>query len=67
MSTYETGYKAGKTATLEALRKGIEKFLSDDETEVIITKGEVFVPISAMRKIINSLGCVIKTENTEVK
>ena len=50
----EEGYKAGVTATKAALRKGLEGMLSDD-TEVIISEGEVFVPISAMREIIRKL------------
>lgn len=53
-AAYEEGYKAGVTATNNALRAGIEEFLSDD-TEVIISEGEVFVPISAMRKIVRKL------------
>lgn len=53
-AAYEEGYKAGVTATNNALRAGIEEFLSDD-TEVIISEGEVFVPISAMRKIVHKL------------
>lgn len=53
-AAYEEGYKAGVTATNNALRAGIEEFLSDD-TEVIISEGEVFVPISAMRKIVQKL------------
>lgn len=53
-AAYEEGYKAGITATNNALRAGIEEFLSDD-TEVIISEGEVFVPISAMRKIVQKL------------
>ena len=53
-AAYEEGYKAGVTATNTALRAGIEEFLSDD-TEVIISEGEVFVPISAMRKIVQKL------------
>ena len=54
-AAYEEGYKAGVTATNNALRAGIEEFLSDDDTEVIISEGEVFVPISAMRKIVQKL------------
>lgn len=53
-AAYEEGYKAGIAVTKEALRKGVEEFLSDD-TEVIISEGEVFVPISAMRKIVQKL------------
>lgn len=53
-AAYEEGYKAGVTATNNALRAGIEEFLSDG-TEVIISEGEVFVPISAMRKIVQKL------------
>ena len=53
-AAYEEGYKAGVTATRDALRKGIEEFLSD-ETDVIISEGEVFVPISALRKIVRKL------------
>lgn len=53
-AAYEEGYKAGVTATKAALRKGLEEMLSDD-TEVIISEGEVFVPISAMREIIRKL------------
>ena len=48
------GYRAGVAATKDALKKGIEDMLKDD-TEVIIAEGEVFVPISAMRKIIAKL------------
>lgn len=51
---YNNGYKAGVTATKDALKKGIEDLLSDD-TEVIISEGEVFVPICAIRKIIHKL------------
>ena len=49
---YQNGYEAGKQSVLETLREGIENFLSDDETDVIISEGEVFVPISAVRKLI---------------
>ena len=49
---YNEGYEAGKQAMRDLLRKGIERFLTDDETEVIISAGEVFVPISAVRKLI---------------
>lgn len=49
---YKNGYAAGKTDTEKALKEGIENFLSDDDTEVIISEGEVFVPISALRKIV---------------
>ena len=52
---YKNGYEAGKAATLDALYKGLETFLSDDETDVIISEGEVFVPISALRKIVSRL------------
>ena len=52
---YKNGYAAGKEATEKALKEGIEKFLSDDDTEVIISEGEVFVPISALRKITANL------------
>jgi hypothetical protein len=52
--SYKEGYAAGVNATKSALRKGIEGMLSDD-TEVIISEGEVFVPISAMREIIRKL------------
>ncbi len=52
---YKNGYEAGKAALEKALKEGIEKFLSDDETAVIISEGEVFVPISALRKIITDL------------
>lgn len=51
---YNNGYEAGIAATQKALRKGIEEMLSDD-TDVIISEGEVFVPISALRKIISGL------------
>ena len=51
---YKNGYEAGVTATKDALKKGIEDMFSDD-TEVIISEGEVFVPISAMREIIRKL------------
>ena len=51
---YRNGYAAGVTDAKDTLRKGIEDMLSDD-TEVIISEGEVFVPISAMRKIIRKL------------
>lgn len=52
---YLNGYDAGKSAAVDALKEGIEKFLSDDETDVIISEGEVFVPISALRKIVTKL------------
>ncbi len=51
---YKNGYASGVTATKDALRTGIDKMLSDD-TEVIISGGEVFVPINAVRKIISKL------------
>ena len=52
--SYKAGYSEGIAATKIALRKGIEEFLSDD-TDVIISEGEVFVPISALRNIISKL------------
>ncbi len=52
--SYKEGYAAGVNATKAALRKGLEEMLSDD-TDVIISEGEVFVPISAMREIIRKL------------
>lgn len=52
---YDEGYEAGKQAALDALREGIESFLTDDDTDVIISEGEVFVPISALRKIVSNL------------
>lgn len=52
---YTNGYDTGKAAMVDALREGIEKFLTDDETDVIISEGEVFVPFSAIKKIINNL------------
>ena len=51
---YKNGYEAGVTATKNALRKGLEEMLSDD-TDVIISEGEVFVPISALREIVRKL------------
>ena len=53
--SYKNGFEAGKKATLVALRDGIKNFLSDDYTDVIISEGEVFVPISALKKIVSSL------------
>ena len=52
---YDEGYEAGKQAALDALREGIESFLTDDDTDVIISEGEVFVPISTLRKIVSNL------------
>ena len=52
--SYKKGYNEGIAATKIALRKGLEEMLSDD-TEVIISEGEVFVPISALRNIISKL------------
>ncbi len=52
---YDEGYEAGKASALDALREGIESFLTDDDTDVIISDGEVFVPISALRKIVSNL------------
>lgn len=49
---YRNGYEAGKQAALEALREGIQTLITDDDTDVIISEGEVFVPISAVRKLI---------------
>ena len=51
---YNNGFSAGVDATKNALRKSLEEMLSDD-TEVIISEGEVFVPISALREIIHKL------------
>ena len=51
---FNSGFVAGVDATKSALRKGLEEMLSDD-TDVIISEGEVFVPISAMREIIRKL------------
>ena len=52
--SYKQGYREGIAATQSALCKGIEEMLTDD-TEVIISDGEVFVPISALRNIISKL------------
>lgn len=52
--SYKDGYASGVRATKAAMSKGLEEMLSDD-TEVIISEGEVFVPISAMREIIRKL------------
>ena len=49
---YEVGYEDGKQAMLDRLKTGIETFLAEDDVEVIIAEGEVFVPISALRKIV---------------
>ena len=49
---YDEGYDAGKQAMLDRLKAGIETFLTDDDVDVIISEGEVFVPISALRKIV---------------
>ena len=49
---YEEGYAAGKQTMLDRLKTGIETFLTDDDIDVIIAEGEVFVPISALRKIV---------------
>ena len=54
-AAYKNGYQAGVTATKIALSKGVESFLSDDDVDVIISEGEVFIPINAMRKIISKL------------
>lgn len=54
-AAYKNGYQAGVTAAKDALRKSVESFLSDDDIDVIISEGEVFVPINAMRKIIRKL------------
>lgn len=49
---YKNGYEAGKQAALDSLREGIQTLITDDETDVIISEGEVFVPISAVRKLV---------------
>ena len=49
---YDEGYDAGKQAMFDRLKTGIETFLTDDDVDVIIAEGEVFVPISALRKIV---------------
>ena len=48
-------YDSGKQAILKQLKTGIETFLTDDDVDVIIAEGEVFVPIGALRKIIADL------------
>ena len=53
--SYKNGYAAGSEAAVKALREGVEKFLTDDDVDVIIAEGEVFVPISAVRKIVSNL------------
>ena len=45
-------YDSGKQEILKQLKTGIETFLTDDDIDVIIAEGEVFVPISALRKIV---------------
>ena len=60
---YKNGLEKGKDSILEALNKGIENFLSDDETEVVVSDGEIFVPINAVRKLALKLGT--STEKTE--
>ena len=45
-------YDSGKREILERLKTGIETFLTDADVDVIIAEGEVFVPISALRKIV---------------
>lgn len=52
---YKNGYETGKTATIQALLDGIKEFLSCDDTDVIISEGEVFVPISALQKIVSNM------------
>lgn len=52
---YKNGYEAGKHDSINALREGIEGFLSDDNIDVIISEGEVFVPIGALRNIVSKL------------
>lgn len=51
---FDKGYTAGVSATKAALHKGVEDMLSDD-TDVIISEGEVFVPINTLRKIVSKL------------
>ena len=53
-TAYKNGFEAGVFKTNSALQKDIEEILSDD-TEVIISEGEVFVPISTVRKLISEL------------
>ena len=50
---YRNGYDAGEQAILDRLKTGIESFLTDDEVDVTIAEGEVFVPIGALRKIVD--------------
>lgn len=51
---YSNGFDTGVNAAKDALRKGIEEILSDD-TDLIISEEEVFVPLSALREIIHKL------------
>jgi hypothetical protein len=40
-----------KSDTVRKIQNRVQAFLTDEETDVIISEGDVFIPISAVRKI----------------
>jgi hypothetical protein len=57
-ASYKNGYAAGKTSALDTVSEGIEKFLTEEGPDVIISEGEVYVPISAVRQLISDIASV---------
>lgn len=52
---YANGYQKGVADTKKSLQEAIEYMLSSNDVDVIISEGEVFVPISTLREVIRKL------------
>lgn len=53
-AAYLNGYDAGASSALDILRAKIETFLCDD-TEILVSEGEIFVPIQAVRELVDKI------------